>query len=176
MCVFWKPKKCRDKVVTKCHNTVFKRWHLVLQTQWKIYACQEESVNYQFDSQPQTFLWGHVILHTGSYHHYTISSFYLHHFWWFEYLALFFFFFFFFSFLLTELQIAALKQTCSLWNSLVNLFHSGIWTTDSSCCGKLHSLYQPPWWVFQMERTANHALIMGIIITNSYSLKILIKT
>lgn len=30
---------------------------------------------------------------------------------------------------------------------------SGIRTADSNSCGKLHSLYQPQWWVFKMERT-----------------------
>lgn len=50
--------------------------YVILQTQWKVYACQEESLKCQFDSQPQTFQWRHAVLHTGSYNnYYTISLF-----------------------------------------------------------------------------------------------------
>jgi len=39
--------------------------HLALQMEWKVNARQEESLEYQFDAQPQTFQWRHAVLHTG---------------------------------------------------------------------------------------------------------------
>lgn len=45
------------------------------------------------------------------------------------------------------------KQTFCFSNSSLHLFLSGIRTADSNSCGKLHSLYQPQWWVFKMART-----------------------